>query len=259
MLQSQTHSIVTIPCRTDNYAFLIGNLETREAALVDVPEAAPILAELERLDWTLTTVLLTHHHYDHVDGLPDLDHLGDLTIVGAAADAHRLPELTHAVQEGDVLDICGVQTHILDVSGHTLGHIAFHMPDLNAVFTADSLMALGCGRLFEGTPEQMHSSMGKFAKMPDETIVCSGHEYSQTNARFALTIEPENPALISRAQDIETARSAGLPTVPSTLADERATNPFLRAHIPQIASNLGMEGADPVDVFTEIRHRRDNF
>jgi hydroxyacylglutathione hydrolase len=157
------------------------------------------------------------------------------------------------------LDICGAQTHILDVSGHTLGHIAFHMPDLNAVFTADSLMALGCGRLFEGTPEQMHNSMGKFASMPDETIVYSGHEYSQTNARFALTIEPENPALISRAQDIETARSAGLPTVPSTLADERATNPFLRAHIPQIATNLGMEGADPVDVFTEIRHRRDNF
>ncbi len=253
------YEIVTIPCLADNYAFLIGNTETGEAAIVDVPEGAPINAEVSKRGWTLTTVLLTHHHWDHVDGLGDLNGSANMKVIGARADAHRLPPLAQAVEEGEVIDVLGAQTHIFDVSGHTLGHIAFHMPELDAVFTADSLMALGCGRLFEGTPTQMHASMEKLSALPEETIVYSGHEYTSTNAKFAMTIEPENAALISRCKAIETARAAGTPTVPSSLKLERATNPFLRAHIPQIAAHLGMQGATPVDVFTEVRKRRDSF
>ncbi|MGB7316903.1 MAG: hydroxyacylglutathione hydrolase [Planktotalea sp.] len=253
------YEIVTIPCLADNYAFLIGNIETREAAIVDVPEAGPINAEVTARGWTLTTVLLTHHHWDHIDGLDGLTGREGLNVIGAAADAHRLPPLSQAVSEGDAVNVLGITTHIYDVSGHTLGHIAFHMPELDAVFTADSLMALGCGRLFEGTPGQMHQSLSKLAAMPEETVVYSGHEYTTTNAKFALTIEPDNAALISRCEATETARAAGTPTVPSSLKLERATNPFLRAHIPQIARHLGMQGASEVDVFTEIRKRRDSF
>lgn len=253
------YEIVTIPCLTDNYAFLIGNTDTNEAAIVDVPEAAPINDALSARGWTLTTVLLTHHHWDHVDGLDGLTARNSATVIGAAADAHRLPPLGTAVQDGDVIDVLGTPVHILDVSGHTLGHIAFHMPDLDAVFTADSLMALGCGRLFEGSPAIMHESLAKVKALPEETIVYSGHEYTATNAKFAMTIEPKNSALISRVEAIETARAAGLPTVPSSLKLERATNPFLRSDVEQIAQHLDMQGAKPVDVFTEIRKRRDSF
>lgn len=253
------YEIVTIPCLSDNYAFLVGDTDTGQAALVDVPEAAPINAHLAARGWTLGHVLLTHHHPDHIDGLADLNTTPDTGILGAAADAHRLPPLDQALADGDVIDICGVETYVLDVSGHTLGHVAFHMPAIEAVFTADSLMALGCGRLFEGTPEQMHASLAKLSALPDNTVVYSGHEYTATNAAFALTIEPANPDLISRANDTQTARAAGQPTVPSTLVLERATNPFLRAHVPQIAEHLDMQGADPVQVFTEIRKRRDRF
>lgn len=253
------YEIVTIPCLADNYAFLIGNADTREAAIVDVPDAAPINAELARRGWTLTTVLLTHHHWDHVDGLDDLTGRADLTVIGAQADAQRLPPLSRAVGEGDTIDVLGAPAHIIDVSGHTLGHIAFYMPSLDAVFTADSLMALGCGRLFEGTPAQMFESLQKLQSLPEDTVVYSGHEYTATNAKFAATIEPGNSTLISRIEVTETARKAGTPTVPSSLKLERATNPFLRAHIPQIADHLGMSGASAVEVFTEVRKRRDNF
>lgn len=253
------YEIVTIPCLSDNYAFLIGNTETGDAALVDVPEAGPINAELVKRGWRLTTVLLTHHHWDHVDGLEDLTGRESLSIIGAAADAHRLPPLSHSLAEGDTIDVLGSPAHIIDVSGHTLGHIAFHMPEIDAVFTADSLMALGCGRLFEGSPAQMHESLSKIAALPEDTIVYSGHEYTSTNANFAMTIEPGNAALISRCEATVKARAAQVPTVPSQLKLERATNPFLRAHVPQIAEHLNMQGATPVDVFTEIRKRRDAF
>lgn len=253
------YEILTIPCLQDNYAFLIGNLETNEAALVDVPEAAPINETLRTKGWTLTKVLLTHHHADHVDGLDGLNGRDRLIVIGATADAHRLPPLTQTVSEGDTIDILGTPANIIDVSGHTLGHIAIHLPELDAAFTADSLMALGCGRLFEGTAAQMFDSMNKLNALPDDTMLYSGHEYTATNARFALTIEPDNAALISRREATKLARAAGSPTVPSSLKRERATNPFLRAHITQIAAHLGMADASPVDVFTEIRKRRDKF
>lgn len=253
------HEIVTIPCLADNYAFLIGNRETGNAVLVDVPEAAPIQAELDTRGWRLSHVLLTHHHWDHVDGLEDLSLPATAKIIGAAADAHRLPKLAQEVSEGDTLTLDGLEIHILDVSGHTLGHIAFHLPQLKALFTADSLMALGCGRLFEGSPAQMFASLQKFADMPEDTLVYSGHEYTATNARFALTIEPGNIALNARAEATERARLAEEPTVPSELGLERATNPFLRTHVPAVAAQLDMAGATPADVFAQLRKRRDGF
>jgi len=190
--------IITVPCLSDNYAFVIGNSDTNEAAVVDVPEAAPINAVLAANGWTLTTVLLTHHHDDHVMGLGALNGSDKADIIGATADAHRLPKLTKAVKEGDSITVCGHDIQVLDVSGHTIGHIAFYAPSLKHAFTADSLMALGCGRLFEGTPDQMWTSLLKLRDLPDDTIICSGHEYTETNARFAITIDPGNAQLTSR-------------------------------------------------------------
>lgn len=251
--------IVTIPCLKDNYAFLAHDKATGQTAVVDVPEAAPIIAALKQRGWTLSHVLLTHHHWDHVDGLAGLlaDH--PAKVIGAAADAHRLPPLDIAVTEGDTITIGSDTGAVIDVSGHTLGHVAFHFPDSAVVFTADSLMAMGCGRLFEGTPAQMYASIAKLAALPPETLVCSGHEYTASNAKFALTIEPGNAALISRIEKIETARAQGRPTVPSLLSTERATNPFLRSDSPEIQANIGLSGADPVAVFTEVRRRKDSF
>ena len=251
--------IETVPCLSNNYAFLAHDPASGETAIIDVPEAAPILAALDARGWRATQVLLTHHHADHVQGLPDILAQHDAKVVGAAADAHRLPPLDMAVAEGDQIAIGSETGTVIDVSGHTIGHIALHFPDSQVAFTADSLMALGCGRVFEGTMPQMWASLQKLAALPPATTICSGHEYTAANARFALTIDPENPMLISRVQAVETARSQGLPTVPSALADELATNPFLRAADPGIQAHLGMSGAAPVDVFAEIRTRKDNF
>lgn len=250
--------IITVPCLKDNYAYLIHNALTGETALVDIPDAAAIQAALSQKGWTLTDILITHHHWDHIDGLADLETKG-VRVIGAAADAHRLPELDEAVTESSALTVCGEKVQIIDVSGHTIGHIAFYFADTGAVFTADSLMALGCGRLFEGTPEMMLGSMEKFSTMPDSTLVYSGHEYTAHNAAFAKTVDPSNPALEQRIKDITAARKAGTPTVPSTLAVERATNPFLRADDAGIRTTLQMPDAKNVAVFAEIRERRNNF
>ena len=254
-----TLTLTTVACLADNYAFIIGNPATKEAAVIDVPEAAPINAALLAGGWRLTTVLLTHHHWDHIDGLDGLANRVDLHIIGAAADAHRLPPLNTAVAEGDTIHVCGEDAQILDVSGHTVGHIAFHFAKSGFVFTADSLMALGCGRLLEGTPEQMWGSMQKLRALPPETIICSGHEYTATNAAFALTLEPDNANLRSRVEAIKAARINGEPTVPSTLALEQQTNPFLRADVPALKHAIGMDTADSTSVFTQIRARKDRF
>ncbi len=258
-MPSAVLEIVTVPCLEDNYAFVIGNLESKEAAVVDVPEAGPIKAALKAKGWTLTTVLLTHHHWDHVDGLADLPNLESLVVVGAQADAHRLPDLTFALGNDQSISILGHSVQTFDVSGHTVGHIAFYIPAADAIFTGDSLMAMGCGRLFEGTPAQMWDSLQKISALPGETLVHSGHEYTATNVQFALTLGEDNPDLAKRAAAVTAARAKGTPTVPSTLAEEMATNPFLRADSPPLQSALGMDGADALAVFTEIRTRRNNF
>jgi hydroxyacylglutathione hydrolase len=250
--------LVTIPCLKDNYAFLIHDADSGATAVVDVPEAGPILDALDARGWTLTHVLLTHHHWDHIDGLPGLMIGPEVAVIGAAADAHRLPPLTQAVAEGDTIHVGNAEARIFDVSGHTVGHIAFWFPDSALLFTGDSLMAMGCGRLFEGTPAQMWQSLSKLAALPDATLVCSGHEYTEGNARFARTLD-EPPALIERMDRIARARASGLPTVPSTLAEERATNPFLRASDPALKKSLGLGDATDAEVFATIRARKDNF
>ncbi|MGD9865530.1 MAG: hydroxyacylglutathione hydrolase [Pseudodonghicola sp.] len=251
--------ILTIPCLSDNYAFLAHDAESGETALIDAPEAAPILAALAERGWRLTQVLLTHHHWDHVEGLAEILAAHPAKVTGAAADAHRLPPLDRQVSEGDSVRIGEDVGTVIDVSGHTLGHIAYYFPASHAVFTADSLMALGCGRVFEGTMPMMWASLSKLAALPPETVVYSGHEYTQANGRFAETVDPGNPALQARLRDIAAARAAGRPTVPSTLALELATNPFLRADDPDIRATLGMADAPAAEVFAEIRGRKDRF
>ncbi len=251
--------LITIPCLSDNYAFVLRDSESGKVALIDVPEAAPILAELKARDWALSQIWLTHHHPDHVQGLAEVLKIHDANVIGGKADEHRLPPLDRKVEEGDSITLGALEAHVLDVSGHTVGHIAFHVPAANAAFTADSLMALGCGRLFEGTPAQMWESLQKLMALPDETQICSGHEYTAANAKFALTVDPDNVDLISRSEDIEKARAAGRPTVPSILSLEMQTNPFLRPADPGIRATLGMPNATDTEVFTEIRARKDRF
>ncbi|WP_321830812.1 hydroxyacylglutathione hydrolase [Thalassovita sp.] len=251
--------LVTIPSLADNYAYLIHDAESGETALVDVPEPGPIDAALKERGWHLTHVLLTHHHWDHVDGLEPLLRDHPAKVIGAEADSHRLPKLDVAVAEGDRMVLCGEEMQVMDVSGHTIGHLAFYFAGSKLVFTADSLMALGCGRLFEGTPDQMYDSLSKLADLPGDTVVCSGHEYTQSNGKFAATIDPDNPALISRLEQVEQARAKGEPTVPSLLSEELSTNPFLRCNDPAVRASVGMIDAEPSAVFAEIRKRKDNF
>lgn len=251
--------IVTIPCLADNYAFLAHDPATGSTTLVDIPEAEPILTALRERGWTLDQILITHHHWDHIGGLEEVLAVHKAKVVGAKADASRLPPLDVQVAEGDTVTIGQEEGTVIDVSGHTIGHVAFHFPVSKVVFTADSLMALGCGRVFEGTHPQMWDSLSKLAALPRDTLVCSGHEYTAANGRFAITIDPENAALRQRITDIDTARAAGVPTVPSLLGLECDTNPFLRAADPAIAAHLNMSGAEPGAVFSEIRSRKDAF
>ena len=251
--------IVTVPCRSDNYAFLIHDSASGRTALVDAPETAPLVAALEARGWGLDELWITHHHGDHVEGVEDFRSRYGCQVIGAAADAHRLPPLDRALGDGDTFGFAGETVQVFDVSGHTVGHIAFYIPGADAVFTADSLMALGCGRVFEGTFEQMWASLSKLAALPPETTVYSGHEYTEANARFALSIEPDNPDLISRRDAVAAARRSGTPTVPSQLSEELKTNPFLRATRPEVKALIGMPDASDADAFAEIRQRKDRF
>ena len=251
--------LVTIPCLTDNYAYLLHDAASGDTALVDAPEAAPILAALAARGWKLGQILITHHHRDHIDGVAAIVAATGARVLGARADAHRLPPLDRALAEGDTVTVGGEAGLVLDVSGHTIGHIAFHFAASGFAFTADSLMAGGCGRLFEGTPEVMWQSLSKLAALPGETLICSGHEYTAANLRFAASIEPENPALIARIAGVTKAREAGRATVPSRLSDEMATNVFLRAGLPQVKAAVGMAEAADGAVFAELRARKNRF
>ena len=251
--------LVTVPCLTDNYAYLLHDDASGHTTLIDAPEAAPILAALAARGWRLDQILLTHHHSDHIQAVPEIVAATSATVLGARADAHRLPPLTLALAEGDSVPIGPEQAHVLDVSGHTVGHIAFHLPESALAFTADSLMAGGCGRLFEGSPALMWSSLQKLAVLPGETLICSGHEYTTSNLRFAASIEPDNPALQARIAKVAKARAENRPTVPSRLSGELATNPFLRANLPHIKALIGMAQTTDAEAFAEIRARKDKF
>ncbi len=244
-----------IRCLKDNYAFLVHDPATNEATLIDAPEAQPILAALDATGWQLARVLLTHHHWDHVDGLASIIEAHPAPVLGNAADMARLPELDRAFSPGDKLidGTCAV----FDAPGHTLGHVAFHFPNLQALFSADSLMTHGCGRLFEGTAADMFATLARFAELPDDTRVFSGHDYAAANLAFAANYAPEQDALAARQAELPRLATEGLPTTGTTLGSEKALNPYLRTHLPQVAEAAGIPGASPLEVFTEIRRRKD--
>lgn len=247
------------PCLSDNYGYLIHDSEHGVTAAIDTPEAVPINRALEEKGWTLTHILNTHHHFDHAGGNLALKEKWNCTIVGNREDASRIPGIDVQVADGDTYQFGGHTANIFDVSGHTLGHIAYYFADDSVLFCGDTLFALGCGRLFEGTPEQMWTSLQKLLNLPDDTIVYCAHEYTQANARFALSVEPGNEQLQTRAREIDELRAAGKPTVPSTLALEKATNPFLRPTSENLQETIGLKGAEPVEVFAETRRRKDRF
>lgn len=254
-----TLELITIPCLKDNYAYLVHDAASGQTALIDAPEPAPILAALTERGLNLSHILITHHHWDHIDGVEALRAATGAFVWGAAADAHRLPPLDRLLQEGDRFTIGSEVGQVIDVPGHTVGHIAFHFPASALAFTADSLMAGGCGRLFEGTPDQMWHSLCKLSALPPETLICSGHEYTTSNLAFAATIEPANMALSARIAEVATARAGNRGTVPSPLSAELATNPFLRAGLPHIKSAIGPPQASDAQSFAEIRARKDKF
>jgi hydroxyacylglutathione hydrolase len=250
--------IVTIPCLTDNYAYLLRDA-SGATAVIDAPEAAPIVAELERRGWGLDWIWLTHHHGDHVQGVEELRSRYGARVAGAEADAARLPRLDKPLKEGETIALGDSAAAVIDVSGHTVNHIAFHFPEAKAVFTGDSLFVLGCGRVFEGTHAMMWASLSKLARLDPATTVWCGHEYTLSNLKFARSVEADNPALASQGAEIEAARAAGRPTVPTTIGRELAANPFLRAKEAPLQAALGLSGADAAAVFAEVRRRKDVF
>ena len=251
--------LITIPCLSDNYAFVLYNVKNRSAFLVDAPEASPINEVLHKNNLNLEKIFLTHHHADHVAGLGEILEKHNAFTIGAQADIHRLPKLNHYVHSGDEIPFQGLTGKVFDVSGHTIGHVALYISSENILFSGDSLMALGCGRLFEGTAVQMWQSLSRLLSLPDSTQICSGHEYTENNASFALTIDPQNPDLIKRIKDIKSARSKNLFTVPTKLGVEKKTNPFLRPFDKNIRNKLNMLGSTDIEVFSKIRSLKDNF
>ncbi|MEM6693038.1 MAG: hydroxyacylglutathione hydrolase [Pseudomonadota bacterium] len=249
--------IVTVPCLSDNYAYLIKGPDG--VAVIDAPEAAPIVDALETRGWKPGVVLITHHHGDHVAGVDALRKRYGCEVMGPKAEADKLPALDRALAEGETLGTGEGRMVTRAVPGHTLGHVAFHYPQAHAIFSGDSLMALGCGRVFEGTMAMMWDTMQVFLALPDDTQVYSGHEYTASNARFALTIEPDNADLQARAADIARRRDLGQPTVPASIGLEKATNPFLRAGLQRVKQCLGMADASDAATFAEIRARKDTF
>ena len=218
-----------VPILSDNYAWLLHDQASGAVAIVDPADARACIDAIEQDGGKLDMIIITHHHDDHIAGVDEVRAKYGATVVGAAADARRLPKLDQAVVEGDTVAFGQSHFEVIDTPGHTRGHISYFSPDGDILLCADTLFSLGCGRLLEGTAAEMFSSLQKLAKLPDDTLVCCGHEYTQSNARFALTVEPDNAALQQRAAEVDRLRAAGQATVPTRLGEEKAANPFLRA------------------------------
>jgi hydroxyacylglutathione hydrolase len=251
--------IVQVPILGDNYAYLLHEPEENRTAAVDPGEAGPVLAAAERRGWTIDSVLLTHHHADHIAGASAIRAETGAAIVAPLADLGRIENVDVAVSGGDTVALGATHAVVFDTPGHTSGHVAYWFVAEDALFSGDTLFSLGCGRLFEGTAEQMWESLSRLRSLPDETRVYCGHEYTASNARFALSLDPENPDLVARAEEIAQLREAKQPTVPSLLSVEKAANPFLRADDPALAARLGLADSPAAAVFAEIRRRKDSF
>lgn len=251
-----TLEIHQFPCLSDNYGVLLRDPATGVVAAIDAPKAEEVAAALAGKGWKLTHILTTHRHGDHTDGNLALKAASGCTIIGPKGEADLVPGIDTAVGEGDTFKLGSFEVRVFDTPGHTKGHITYWIPAAGVAFAGDTLFALGCGRVFEGTPEQMWTSLQKLAALPPDTKVYCGHEYTLANAKFALTIEPDNARLVERTNEIEAKRSRGEPTVPTTIGLELDTNPFLRAWTPGIKKRLGMDGAPDWQVFAEVRERK---
>lgn len=244
------------PCLSDNYGVLIHDTVSGAVASVDAPDAAAIGQELAAKGWKLTHILTTHHHADHTQGNSALKSATGCTIIGPKGEAAKVAGLDEAVGEGDTFRFGSIETKVLETGGHTSGHVSYWMPAAKVAFVGDTLFAMGCGRVFEGTPRQMWRSLQKLMALPGDTTIYCGHEYTLSNARFALTIEPDSATLQARVAEVERLRTAGRPTVPTRIDVELSTNPFLRPHVPAIRERLGMAGKEDWEVFAEIRERK---
>jgi len=249
--------VFQFPCLSDNYGYLIRDSRTGEVACIDTPDVDAINAALASKNWPLNTILNTHHHYDHAGGNLALKEKWQCQIIGPREERDRIPGIDVAVGSGDQISIGDVKAAVYDTPGHTAGHIVYHFEQENMAFVGDTIFALGCGRLFEGTAAQMWASLSLIAKWPGHTKLYCAHEYTAANAKFALSVDAENQKLIERCAQIENLRAKGLPTVPSFVREELETNPFLRPADVNFQKQFGTR--DPVEVFAKVRHLKDDF
>jgi len=248
-----------IPALSDNYIYLAHEPDSGETAVVDPAEAKPVLEAAKAKGWTITHILNTHHHGDHTGGNKEVQQATGAPIVGPKYDEGRIPGIQVALEEGDSYALGNAAAKVFFTPGHTRGHICFWFEDADVLFSGDTLFALGCGRLFEGSPADMWESLQKLRRLPDTCLVFCGHEYTQTNARCARDCDPENAKLKAYADRIQQQRAAGKPTIPAQLGEEKACNPFLRADDPGLAQAIGMAGAAPVEVFAAVREKRNGY
>ncbi|ESR24046.1 hydroxyacylglutathione hydrolase [Lutibaculum baratangense] len=247
------------PCLSDNYGVLIKELDSGAAAAIDAPDGTAVIEAAEAAGWDLTHILVTHSHADHVQGIEAVKARFGCRVVGPKGEADSIPGIDDTVAHGDRYAFGGLTAEIIETPGHTTAPATWYFPEADVVFTGDTLFALGCGRVFTGSMEDMWESLQKLARLPKETLVYCGHEYTVANAKFALTIEPHNHHLQARADEANRKRSEGEPTLPTTIGGELLANPFMRADRPEVADAVGMTGADPAKVFAEIRRRKDAF
>ncbi|MBY0561085.1 hydroxyacylglutathione hydrolase [Hyphomicrobium sp.] len=245
--------IVLLPCLADNYSVLLHEPDTGETAVIDAPCASAIKAALAERSWRLNHLFITHHHTDHTGGINELKAHYGASVTGPETEVDRIAGLTRVVKAGSKLEFAGHPIEVLETPGHTLGHLTYYFPDDGVAFTGDTLFSLGCGKVFEGDPQMMWESVSKIAALPGDTKIYCGHEYTLNNARFAVSVEPENDALKKRVAEVEGLRAAGRPTLPTTIDVERATNPFLRPQSRAIQARLGMLGAPDWEVFARLR------
>ena len=256
---STTLDIVRIPVLNDNYVWLMREPQSGSVGVVDPAVAGPVLAEAAKRRWKITHILNTHHHGDHVGGNREIKEATGCTIVGPRRDRARIPGIDVEVDDGERYRFGEAEADVFFVPGHTSGHIAYAFREQKALFCGDTLFALGCGKMFKGTPQQFWTSLSRLRHLADDMRVYCAHEYTQSNARFAVTVETGNAALKARSAAIDAARARGEATVPSLLGEEKQTNPFLRADVASLQAAVGMTGKDPIDVFAEVRHRKDVF